>query len=215
MVIMVCTGYEEPSPHMQTYSHMLINAAVGKKLEQRGIRPMYWALTIGSFMPDVPLTIMSIGYTVLYEWFGHQSAQEAAFYAFDVLFFEDRLWMASHNLFHAPLMILFYMAIGYGFGFRQNRRWGQWIFWFSLGNLLHTALDIPTHHNDGPLLLFPFNWDVRFFSPVSYWDDAYFAREFTLFEHSIVLMLVVYWIGQWRQQRKAKAPDRTSPAETP
>ncbi|MEO0565962.1 MAG: hypothetical protein AAF125_27880 [Chloroflexota bacterium] len=44
---------------MNTPSHMLINAAIGKQLEKRGVRPMYTALIVGSFMPDIPLTILS------------------------------------------------------------------------------------------------------------------------------------------------------------
>ncbi|MEZ4675136.1 MAG: hypothetical protein R2932_12925 [Caldilineaceae bacterium] len=32
----------------------------------------------------------------------------------------------------------------------------------------HTAIDIPLHYDDGPLLLFPFDWKTRFHSPVSH-----------------------------------------------
>jgi hypothetical protein len=201
---------ENGATHMNTPSHMLINAAVGKKLEQRGIRPMYWALVIGSFMPDIPLTVMSIG---LVGWHaigpGTLSIAEAADMAFYDKFYFDPVWITGHHLFHAPLLIALWMSIGWYFGFRQNRTWGKWIFWFALGNALHTALDIPTHYDDGPLLLFPFNWDLRFMSPVSYWDPARYGREFSVFAVIVDLMLIVYFIGEWRKRRQRhKAKDQ-------
>lgn len=195
---------------MQTQSHVIINAFLGKQLEKRGIRPMYWALTIGSFMPDIPLAILSIGYIALFQTFGHETAGEAASYAFDVLFFENPFWLASHNLFHAPLMILLYLAIGTYFGFRKTYRIGLWIFWFAIGNLLHSIIDILTHHSDGPLVFFPLNWDYRFPSPISYWEVEYYAIEFTIFEVSLFIILTIYWINQWRHYRKSKRVTKES-----
>lgn len=69
---------------------------------------------------------------------------------------------------------------------------------------MHTMLDIPTHHNDGPLILFPLEWSVRFYSPVSYWDPRYFGREFALFELLLNLTLLGYLFGPglWRRLRR-------------
>jgi len=191
---------------MNTPSHMLINAAVGKKLEQYGIRPMYTALVVGSFMPDIPLTVMSVVFIAWNGWgFGTLSGAEAAEVAFYDKFYFDPLWVAGHHLFHAPLLILLWMALGWWFGFRKGRTWGKWIFWFAVGNALHSALDIPTHYNDGPLLLFPFNWDIRFNSPVSYWDPDAYGIQFTIFEGIVDLMLIVYFIGEWRERRRRRS----------
>ena len=46
---------------------------------------------------------------------------------------------------------------------------------FALGCLLHTTMDIPVHHDDGPVVAFPLNWDFRVKSPVSYWDRAHYG----------------------------------------
>lgn len=178
---------------MQTQSHVLINAALGKQLERRGIRPKYWALAIGSFMPDVPLTILTINYILKTGGFG-RPPEELFGQAYDALYFTDPVWVIGHALFHAPLMITLWMLIGWWVGFRQGKQWGQWIFWFAVGNALHSLIDIPTHHHDGPLLLFPFNWDLRFISPVSYWDPNFYGNIFAPLELGLNVLLIVYFI---------------------
>ena len=60
--------------------------------------------------------------------------------------------------------------------------------------MLHTLIDIPIHYDDGPLLLFPLNWDLRFMSPVSYWDPNRYGIPFTIFEHSLDIVLLVFLI---------------------
>ena len=67
----------------------------------------------------------------------------------------------------------------------------RWSFYFFLACLLHTALDIPTHVHDGPLLVFPLNWSIRFRSSISYWDPNYFGREFTYFELALDALLLL------------------------
>ena len=88
------------------------------------------------------------------------------------------------------------------FGQAGTRR--NWIFWLAAGCLVHTALDIPTHVTDGPLLLFPFEWSLRFRSPLSYWDSAYFGREFTMFELLLNVALLAYLFGPglWGRLRR-------------
>jgi hypothetical protein len=84
---------------------------------------------------------------------------------------------------------------------------GGWWFWFAAGCLIHTALDIPTHQNDGPLLFFPLEWSVRFQSPLSYWDPRFFGREFAVVELLLDLVLLVYLFGPrlWRRLRRGGA----------
>lgn len=64
--------------------------------------------------------------------------------------------------------------------------------WFSLGSLLHTLIDIPTHAGDDPLLFFPFDWQLRFNSPLSYWDPNYFGIQFIVFEILLNVGLLAY-----------------------
>lgn len=185
---------------MQTYSHAIINAALGKQLEKRGIRPKYWALVIGSLIPDAALTVLTINYVQRRGGF-NRPPQEIFGPAYDALYFSDPVWVTGHSLFHSPVMIALYLFIGWWFGFRQGRTWGQWLFWFAVGNGLHSFADILTHHHDGPLLLYPLNWELRFQSPVSYWDPNHYGAIFAPIEHLLDVFLIGYFIVGWRKRR--------------
>ncbi|MEM6527659.1 MAG: metal-dependent hydrolase [Chloroflexota bacterium] len=204
---------------MQTYSHAIINAALGKQLEKRGVRPMYWALVLGSLMPDVPLTILTFNYwyNIRGELGAGASPEQLFGERYDALYFSDPVWVTGHSLMHAPLMIALWMLIGWFFGFRQGKKWGQWVFWFAVGNALHSLLDIPTHAGDGPLLLFPFDWSLRYDSPVSYWDPAYYGRIFAPLEHLLDLLLIGYLVYDGiikprREKRKNAQSEAITPA---
>ena len=56
-------------------------------------------------------------------------------------------------------------------------------------------LDILTHVDDGPVLFFPFEWQLRFISPVSYWDPRYHGRIFGFFEHTLDAVLLLALLG--------------------
>ena len=187
---------------MQTYSHAIFNATIGKQIEKYGIRPRYWALVIGSLIPDVPLVILTVHYLWRNSYFG---AEPDVMFGpeYDALYFTDFVWVTGHSLFHAPLMIALWVAIGWFFGFRRGQMWGKWVFWFAVGNGLHSAFDIVTHHNDGPLLLFPFNWSLRFSSPISYWDPQHHGVLVSSIEHALNLFFVGTWVYSWWQNRRA------------
>jgi membrane-bound metal-dependent hydrolase YbcI (DUF457 family) len=110
---------------------------------------------------------------------------------FDTLFFTDLFWMATHNLLHAPLVLLAILAATWHA--RTNpAHWRHTLFWFALGCLIHTLIDLATHVDDGPLIFFPLEWSTRFRAPISYWDPRYFGREFTVFEIGLNLVLLSY-----------------------
>lgn len=188
---------------MQTYSHALVNAALGKQLEKRGVRPKYWALVLGSLMPDAPLTVLTLNYIAQRGGFNAEPS-EVFGSAYDALYFTDPVWIIGHSLFHSPFMIALYLIIGWYFGFRRGQQWAQWVFWFAVGNGLHSFADVFTHHNDGPLLLFPFEWNYRFTSPVSYWDRDHFGVPFAIGEHLLDLFLIGYFVRLWWTGRKRK-----------
>ena len=170
---------------MNTPSHFLINAAVAK-FSRRPVA--IGAFLIGSIAPDTPLYLLSIGGYFHYTNRG-MAAAEAFRHMFDGLFFHDPIWISLHNCLHSPLLLGVAIALlwNYRDRFGSLARWG---FYFFLACLLHTALDIPTHVDDGPLLLFPLNWTLRFRSPISYWDPDYFGRQFAYFEIALDLILV-------------------------
>jgi hypothetical protein len=187
---------------MNTYSHVLITAALREKYRHLNIHSKGFLL--GSAMPDVPLVVLTLGYWAYRAAFEPLLPGEGIFGPrYDALYFQNPFWIISHNLFHAPLMIGFFAALGY-LGLRSRQRWGAPLLWFAAGCGIHSAIDIPTHGNDGPLLLFPFNWDIRFYSPISYWDRAYYADIVAPLEHLLVLGIALFLLRGWLHQRQVR-----------
>ena len=203
---------------MQTYSHFIITAALGRpfknKSEESDIPELErGALLLGSIMPDLPLTFTTIG-CIIYDYLngtlgGPESTVRILFRDW---FFNNPWIKLQHNLFHSPLLDAFYILLGYWL-WKRGYKWGAWIFWFAIACMIHTLIDIPLHYDDGPLLLFPLNWSWRFMSPVSYWDPDHYGMQFTIFEHGLILVLLVYLliiyrqaIGGWFRARVSSKP---------
>lgn len=55
-----------------------------------------------------------------------------------------------------------------------------------------STVDIFTHVDDGPLLLFPLNWTLRFHSAVSYYDDRYYGAIFQQVDLFLNCVFIVY-----------------------
>ncbi len=202
---------------MQTYSHFLLTAALHQPLmrhKSKRLPPLRArALMLGSIMPDIPLTLMAIGCGIYDLLLGvDYTAGEVIFIQgtlnklFGDWFFTNPLVIVPHNLFQSPILITAYILLGYWL-WKRKQAFGSWLFWFAGACMLHALTDIPLHNDDGPLLLFPFNWSARFISPISYWDDEHYGHEFFIFEHSldivlIVLLLAVYTPKIWRRLQR-------------
>lgn len=187
---------------MITSTHALMAATVGRALQRRNKAVHFKWLLIGGVAPDVMLYGLSIGYFIALAWF--QPAGERVFGPlYDQLYFTNPFWIVGYNLFHAPLMIAALLAVGYA-AMRRAKPWGALLFWFAVGCGVHSLGDIPTHHNDGPLLLFPFNWEMRYHAPISYWHDGYYGREFAFFELFILTpAMVLYLASGWLRRKLA------------
>lgn len=193
---------------MQTPSHFLLTAVLNRQLAQREIPLASKALLIGSVLPDIPFFLLTVGFEIYYRWFALLPVTGGImeYLHFD-LFFNDPLWIASHNFFHSPMINSLLLLMGW-WAFRQNWRWGLPLFWLAVGTQLHTIMDILTHYSDGPLLLFPFDWHLRFASPVSYWEAERYGLLFMLFEYSLNALIILYFFYLWRRsRRKTAAPD--------
>jgi hypothetical protein len=70
---------------------------------------------------------------------------------------------------------------------------------------LHTVVDIFTHHSDGPLFLFPLSWSYRFASPLSYWEDAYYADAVRLTEYALSALSLIYLAASWFAMRRRRS----------
>lgn len=208
---------------MQTYSHYILTAVLNRQLKQRQSAPgdstgpvrlpplKTFPLMLGSIAPDLPLIGLTIIFLLSDLLAGRLgpgsdgSTQRNVAYLFEVMFFHDPWIKAAHNLFHAPILTVAYLGLGYWL-WRRGFSWGPGLFWFGLACTLHTAIDIPLHYDDGPLLFFPFDWQTRFHSPLSYWDSARYGRQFAIFEHGLVLGMLIYLARGWWRERRAAVP---------
>lgn len=186
---------------MQTYSHVLITAVFSKQLKKKEVKFSNRAMLIGSFLPDVPLVLITIGYAI-YRQYNPDVPDDFIFGSnYDRLYFENPWWILGHNLFHAPLLITIYGFVGW-MAWKRGRAWGMVLFWFAIGCGLHSFIDIFTHATDGPVLFFPLNWTYRFPAPISYWDPEYGGKIFAPLEHLFVLIMLIYFALNWWRKRR-------------
>jgi len=184
---------------MQTYSHAIIAAAVQKKFGGNAMTNSDRIATVaGAFAPDVPLILLTTGLFVQRLVFSSNPTESLFGPEFNHLYFTNPFWISGHNLFHAPLLIALYLLLGYWWGIRGEKRWAIALFWFAVGCASHSLVDIVTHYNDGPLLLFPFDWHTRFTSPISYWDPNHGGQLFRPLEHILDALLLIYLLW-WRK----------------
>lgn len=177
------------------------------------------ALLWGSFAPDAAIFLLSIGAWVYYVPILGWTSGEAFAYMWGELFYTNPWWIVTHNLLQAPLILLvataaLALARHHTAGSRGGTvsrggtlsRGLDWWFYFVLACGVHTLIDIPTHHNDGPLLLFPFDWELRYSSPVSYWDPDHYGLIFMPLEGALLIALSVYLLrGRRRRQHRSAA----------
>jgi len=175
---------------VNTPSHLIITAALAEGL-QGHLPVVTTAVLAGSVAPDIPLVLLSGGTFLFERLVRRRDTSELGNLMFGRLFFTNPYWIALHNLLHAPILLLVGMLVTWRLGGPLGLR----LFWFLTAALFHTLIDIPTHAEDGPLLLFPFDWRRRFRSPVSYWDPRYHGRVFRYFELALNLVLLIYLVG--------------------
>jgi membrane-bound metal-dependent hydrolase YbcI (DUF457 family) len=176
---------------VNTPSHLIITAALRKRFTAKAPLPAA-AVLWGSVAPDLPLTIMSIVGALYFRFVIGMTFDDALNLIFYDLFFNDPLWMAAHNVLQAPLILGASLALLWRYRFDEATPMRRWLFWFVAACSLHSLIDIVTHNDDGPLLLFPVNWQARFESPVSYWDTEHYGGIFFVFESVLNLVLLGY-----------------------
>jgi membrane-bound metal-dependent hydrolase YbcI (DUF457 family) len=189
---------------MRTHSHFLLTAVLNDNLKACEVPVHRTGLLLGAVLPDVPLLALTLGFMARRFWSGISPTEDPICGPrFNRLYFQHPFWQAAHNLFHAPLLIGLLAWAGYrSGGGRQNKRGGG-LFWFALGCGFHALIDIMTHHDDGPLLFFPFNWRYRFPAPVSYWDAQHGGKKFALFAGWLDAAAAIYLLIAWWLRRRS------------
>ncbi len=205
---------------MQTYSHLFIAAILRKPLSRRfhlqtnkGVPEFRGsAFLFGAVLPDLPLIITTLVCMVIDKLNGLSVPDpdtvingSVTMRLFRDWYFNNPWVIAEHNLFHSPTSLIIMLGITWWLYSKGKQRYTPWCFWLLISCALHTSCDILVHHDDGPLLFFPFNWDIRYFSPLSYWDPSYYGKQFVIFEHLLDLILIAILLRQfshWRIARK-------------
>jgi membrane-bound metal-dependent hydrolase YbcI (DUF457 family) len=187
---------------MQTPSHFIMTAALRYPLRRQTIPLSTGGLLIGSVLPDIPFTLLTIIYEIYYRLAGISVPTPTIMeYLHFELFFSDPIWIVGHNFFHSLVINGVLLIVGYWI-YRKNGR--TFLFWLAAMMLLHTVIDIFTHSSDGPLFLFPLNWTYRFASPISYWETANGAVYFAIFEYTLDALLLGFIGRKYLKQRKEK-----------
>ncbi len=183
---------------MNTPSHLIMTAALRKRL--RPLPIPRGAFLLGAVLPDVPLWLLSVGGGLYFRYGRGWSTEAVARHMFGTLYFEDPRWIAAHNLLHSPTLLTLMLFVLWRFRQRIDSPLRS-LYWFLTACMLHTSVDILTHVDDGPLLFFPFEWTIRFHSPISYWDPAHHGRAFMFVELALDLALLLYLVVPPLQRR--------------
>ena len=183
---------------MRTPSHLIMTTVINYSIPQSQRKTV--AFLLGSVLPDIPFAILTVVYSLYFTISGSTPNDTSLmeYLHFD-LFFRDPIWIISHNIFHSLVVGFMMLLVAY---IKRDTLWGKRLMWLTFGILLHTIIDIFTHHTDGPLFLFPLNWTYRFSSPISYWEPEYFGNQFRIFEYLLDIFLVLFSIRKLWQSRK-------------
>lgn len=182
---------------MKTPSHIIAVYALSRAFPQWKINKK--TLIIGAIAPDVLLVILFI--STLFVSAVQGLTLGGAVERFSRLYFEHPLCIAAYNILHAPISLMAWAAYIFVFT-KHNKAHRHILFSFLSGCVLHAFCDIFTHHDDGPLLLWPFNWTLRYSSPVSHWDPAHFGLVFFTVEVAASLILALWLVYRYAHMKR-------------
>lgn len=149
------------------------------------------ALLCGAVAPDVVICLLFAALFLRGVVIGGESPG-AVVEGFSALYFESPLVIAAHNLLHSPtslalaLIAAFTLRNAYPNAVRRLR-------FFLYGCLTHAVVDTLTHYDDGPLLLWPFDWAWRFHSPISHWDPLHWGP-YVMSVELVLNVVIVTWL---------------------
>ncbi|NJL54672.1 MAG: hypothetical protein HC838_01265 [Spirulinaceae cyanobacterium RM2_2_10] len=165
---------------MNTPSHVIINLAIlGRKA-----RPEWnWPIVLGALIPDLAMFVF-YGWTKLISGISDQQIWDVTYY--------EPFWQNTFDFWNSiPLALV---GIGLGVGLGRRTKWnsiGTAIAICCASVLLHCLADLPLHREDAHRHFWPLS-NVRFESPISYWDPDHYGNIFVLFELGLVLVLSIY-----------------------
>ena len=184
---------------MITTTHVVTNALIARNRRASGhglladTANAKWFI-VGGLAPDLGLYALTAGAAIYFPLATDMSFAESMQHAFDDLFFNNPVWIVVQNTLHSPVILGALAATG---KLTDRPR----LLSFALGSLLHTAMDIPVHHNDGPLVFFPFDWSTRVNSPVSYYDADHYGNIVAPIDIAITVLGGAFLARTWWRNR--------------
>jgi hypothetical protein len=191
---------------MMTYTHFLVALALSRWLRRHPNLEVFGTLQLppfhtgsflfGSVLPDLPLIVTAAVCTMIDSIQGPRAnmTENVTFKLFDSWYFHNPWVKAEHNMFHSQVTLLCFLLVAFRYQHMQRLRFA---FWVVLSAWLHATPDIGVHHDDGPLIFFPIDWEFRYHSPLSYYDPQYHGRIFSVCEHIVDLIIILrecyYW----------------------
>lgn len=193
---------------METYAHAFFTWAVAKHGVKAG-RAAAISGAVGSVLPDVPAFLGAAYFTgtgYLREGWDAMGSEEML----DAIYFTGPFGGTGsilHSLVFPAVLLGLYPLLRLG---RLDAR--RVLLWFLIGWACHTFADFLTHVNDTRPLFWPVSgWEWS--SPVSYYDDDYYGRQFFLLEHGAIAatMLLLLFKRLGRRLRGGKRAGDSSP----
>ena len=159
---------------MMTPTHLLI---AGAALSRRGEKTNNLAIITGALVPDVSIY-------VLYGW-ARLVANIPSRTVWSQIYWQEPWQTLSAISNSIPLYLTLLFA---GMAARLS-----WLTLFAAAALLHVAFDLPFHSGDAHQHFWPLS-DLRYHSPLSYWDTAHHAQYVAIGEMALALgCMAVIW----------------------
>jgi len=161
---------------MKTPTHAIAGWVLARwlKLPASGSK----AVVIGAVVPDGPVIIVGAAIFVLCHFNGRPDLFKPLM---DALYFGETGLSGAHSFLHSPANLVL-IAMGTYLMRPFFCRLSEWMGCFLLGAASHAALDILTHVEDAPLMLWPFSLQFRWPGPISHWDHRHYGDVFTAAE---------------------------------
>lgn len=160
---------------MNTQTHLLVAAAA---FARPGRPRVTLAALAGGLVPDLSLYVM-----VAWERLANGRTPRQIFDED----FSSSFWRTVFAVDNSAPLYALLLAAGLTLG-------PAWLVAFAGAALLHIALDLPVHHDDGRAHFQPFT-DWVFESPISYWDRAHHGHVVGVIEGALVIGLaLLLWL---------------------
>lgn len=184
---------------MKSPTHYLIGHCCARLLQWRGRDARL--LILGACLPDLPIILCwpAIGIYIVITGGSFELAQFRSLA--DRLYFSDSVLSALHNLMHSPVSLAF-LLLCVGILFPTNAVWRRACVIVLAGAVSHSLLDIVSHVEDGPLVLWPLEDTIRFRGPISHWNPAHGGMWVSVLEIGGVIAFAIW--RAFRRLRRAR-----------